>query len=587
MATFTSVQSGDFDDPTTWDIGASYPQSLDDFVIVATHTVTVPNGLTVTTQGTVGGTSSANRGVLSIADGGKLTLNGNLVLTDWNELRIAGGGELDINGNNVTVDNSTAEVNYINIVGTAGNRAKVSSSTAGSGNFQRDTGGGMPGIFLIDYCDFVDCGNIQIGNNFFSPNDFSVKHTVFVGCNTTTLGGFQHGDNDYILENIDFRDDRATTNIAIIQRSDGGAASGTGTQSITNITAVANTASILRWELDGVDRSNIVTDRVLHSSVIARGGIAKDSFFRMRTTAGGAIDNGGIDEVRDCYIFSDCDNPHTNSGALDIITRGVIEATYTQGYTDDGDHFIVSPTRSQDCIETVIIEAKSGVLMNALGSATSGTYNTTKCTLYGDYDAVYGSLCRTESGGSWGGTINLQSNLIVAQTTGARGFNIDTAGNDQITLMDYNAWFNVTDQYFGVTSATKTAGVTAGYGGNDINGEDPAFVDNTRNLAKWAGTVTATATADSGVSHLLKINGYNETSKTQVSGDIISETPRDLTDYVRAGFSPTNTAYQGTAHDGGDIGAVAVTEIVAGSAFGGIINGIKTGIKAGIYKGIK
>jgi hypothetical protein len=282
MALFTSVQTGDFNAASTWNVGSGFPGNMDTFAIGAGHVVTIPNGLAANTSGVVSGSNSANRGELVIADGGSLQLTGELDLNNWNHLQIDGGGELDLNGNNVTVDNSTAEVNKITIVGTANNRAKVSSSVIGTGNFQRDTGGGMPGIITVNYADFIDCGKIDIGDNYFSPNKLDVRNTVFVGCDETTLGGFQHGDNDYIISGVDFRDDRSSTlNIALIERTDGAAATGTGTQLIERITAVANTADRLRWQLDGVDRSAVVTDRVTHVSVNGRGGHLLDSFIRM------------------------------------------------------------------------------------------------------------------------------------------------------------------------------------------------------------------------------------------------------------------------------------------------------------------
>jgi hypothetical protein len=582
MALFTSVQTGDFNSSSTWDVGSGFPGSSDTFAIVATHVVTVPNALSATSSGTIGGSSDPNRGELVIEDGGLLTLNGDLVLTNWNHLQIDGGGELDIDGNNVTVDNSTANVNKITLVGTSLNRVKVSSSTVGVGNFQRDSGGGMPGWITIDYCDFIDCGKIEVGDNFFSPNKLDIQHTVFVGCDQPTLGGFQDGGNDYIISGIDVREDRSSTGYVMqVHRADGSNATGSGTQTIEKITADSNTATGIRWQVDGIDRTCVVTDRLLHTSVTGREYAVTKSLLRLPSASGSSIEDGGVDEISDSYLFSDGDNPHTISATVDLLQRGVIEATYAGGYTDDGDHFIVSTTRDQSVDSALVIDEHSGVLVNALGVAKTATYNATNCTLYGNYDSVYGALARNETGGSFAGTFNTQSNLVYSRVADARGFNIETAGDDQVTLMDYNAWFNVTDQYHGVTSATKTPGVTAGYGANDFNDIDPTFVDSTRNLASWGGLVTGTATADAAIDHLMTINGYNSTSKTQVAAEIVTDTPLDAVTWVRDGFAPTNTAYQGTSHDGGDVGAVAW---VAASTGGGTVGTLGSTVLSSIQK---
>jgi len=578
MALFTFVLTGDFEADSTWDVGSGFPGATDTFIIDIPGTVTVSTVLAAATSGQIGGTDVSNVGKLTIADGGKLTLNADLTLNNWNHLQIDGGGELDIDGNDVITTSNTPGAHILDIVGTAINRAKVSSSTVGVGDFKRSTGGGMASLITVNFNDFSGCGKIKLGDNIFEGHKLDIRNTVFVGCDEPFLGGFQHGNNDYILSGIDIRDDRSTTaNVGIIERTDGLAATGTGTQLIEKITAVANTASVFRWNVKGINRSKIVTDRIVHSSVTGRGYTVLDSFFRLKSTSAAILDNARFDILQDSYVFADGDNPH-GVGAAENLVNGVIEATYTVAFTDNGDHYILNTSFDETATGVLILEEKSGVFFNALSAAMASNYVMNHCTMVGNYNATYGSIARTEAGGSYTGTFSVQSNLTVSNLASARGFNLLTGGDDQVTLMDFNAWVDVTDQYSGVTSATKTPGVTVGYGGNDFNGIDPNFVDSTRNLAKWAGTVTASATADSAVEHLLKINGYNETSKTQVPDDIISEVPKDATDYVRAGYAPTNILYQGTAHDGGDVGAIAVV-----AAGGDIINNrISIGIGIGI-----
>jgi hypothetical protein len=122
--------------------------------------------------------------------------------------------------------------------------------------------------------------------------------------------------------------------------------------------------------------------------------------------------------------------------------------------------------------------------------------------------------------------------------------------------MDYNSWVDILTPYSGVTSATKTPGVDAGYGGNDLTASDPEFLDTSRNLAKWGLQETGTGTDVAAIDHLLAINGYDSASKSQLvaseSGALVS----DLVTYVRGGYAPTNSSYLTNSSIGSFIGAV-------------------------------
>lgn len=584
MALFTSVQTGDFDTASTWDVGSGFPGVADTFAIVATHTVTIPNALAANTTGNVDGSGTGTRGILVIADGGELKLTANMTVTNYNKLQFEAGSTFDLNGFDILTNTSSLDRNFFEFVGTPANRITVKSSVAGSGDISRTTGDGVAGIQDFQYIDFLDCGEIKIGNNF-SAMDFNAQWLLFDGCQKPTLGGFHELTQVYVIEHIDVRNSLATGDMLLVDHDIVG--TGSGTKSIDSITAVASgAATSMRWTIESLDRTNIVSDRILHTSVNGRGGDLVDSAVRMGTAGGATVDNGGLDAAVRCLLFSDSDNPHTTTGAINAFTDCVVNATYSLGYTDDGDHYILNA--AIDCISTgtLVIDDRSGVYFNALGGAKSSDYTGNNNTLIGNYD-VYGSLFRTEGGGSVTGTMDNYNNITYSRslTAGSRGYNFDAAtpAADQITNMDFNAWINIDDIYYGLTSATKTPGVTTGYGGNDLVDVDPEFFDDTRDFTSWAGIFASAATSDAGMEDLTSINGYDSINRTQDPALITSNTVADMVSWIRAGFAPTNPLYEASGLGGVDIGAIPY-QAAGGGGTGAIVKSIVTSLVRPIIK---
>jgi hypothetical protein len=82
---------------------------------------------------------------------------------------------------------------------------------------------------------------------------------------------------------------------------------------------------------------------------------------------------------------------------------------------------------------------------------------------------------------------------------------------------------------------------------------DPQFVDPTRNLITWYRTAkgqasTGTDAGDVAAALSYLVDHWHDGGSTHVMTDLKS--------WVSAGYAPTNPAYIGTAHDGGDRGAV-------------------------------
>jgi hypothetical protein len=176
-------------------------------------------------------------------------------------------------------------------------------------------------------------------------------------------------------------------------------------------------------------------------------------------------------------------------------------------------------------------------------------------------------IARSESRA--GSVTSFKSNLFYRSGTASTQYAIFRAGgtiaNDAIvnsegaSAADYNALVGVAscpaDAY---EAPNDQANGTPYYlplsvapGTHDINA-DPGFVAPTRNLATWDASKGGSGTIAGAIA---RIQADPTLTKT------------DLIPWVRAGFAPTNVAYDGTAHDGGDIGAVdyeaPATEVVA------------------------
>lgn len=585
MALFTAVASGNYDDPATWDVGSGYPGASDTFAIGAGFTVTVPEALTVSSTGQLSGSGSDTRGSLVI--NGNLTLTGNLDLQEYNHVQVNGGGVLDIDGFSLVAATTSSQnsVNSLQIQGTIDNRATLRSSTIGVGDIK------YHGPIVLNYADIIDTGEWTVASQFYSGNNTLIEWVVFDGCAHISFGTLCHWDNDWTIRHLDFRNSRSATRymakIGINRTS--GTSPGIGTQNdISHITAqISGSVDRFEWQLEDMPKHYIVMDRVTDYSVTRSNPLKTKSFTRLNSTDR-TIEQGFCSEHRDCYAFSEVDNPHTYI-LVGSVTRGVIEATYGDGYTDAGDHYILSSSNNRTITDALILEKQTGVLLNALGSDKTAIYEAVNCTLYGNYDAAYGALFRTESGGSVSGSVNMYSNLIynLGTNTDAWGMNIDNGLEDQVNEMDFNAWWNFGDPYHGATSATKTAGTTGGYGGNDLLDVDPVFNDTSRDFAAWAGFITGTATVDAGVNHLLKLNGYDSSIKSQTSANVINETPMDAIEWVRVGFIAESTSYEdGTGHTGtNNIGMTQVNPEKTVTADSSVVPGATLSVSASGFGG--
>ena len=573
MVDYVKVNDGAWNLAASWDIGSGWPTSAADTAMMADYDTEIPFGVSIICGAiTMTGVDAANRSRL--IQNGDLEITGNITLNAWNEWLRAPGTLLEINGNDALLTSNVTNHNRLVWVGTPTNRVRTTSSVPGTGRIWHSSAVGHCHVDMqyLDFIDIAGLGGVNesqgIGENFnFTSGEFvNVENFTFTGCRESSFGGFNHIDATQIIR---YGDVRAGLNIGTyaLYISDAFVSSvGNGTIISSNLTfdTTVNSYSLqLKTRRPMTAGVCVFSNAPFHFLIDGDNSPdIEDSFSYVGDTAYGPteIAIGAAGQCTNMYVINERNNPKPFNILFSSIQNPVVELTWVGTYDDDGDLFILAPTTPTALEHGLVIDERSCVLFNALGAVMSSIYNGHHNTLIGNYDAAYGSLCRTESGGSFSGTLNMNSNIIFNKTpvAGSLGFNFAAAipPDDMVTEMDFNCWYGIDDPYHGVTSATKIPGVTVGYGGNDIT-DNPDFLDITRSAAQYdllqglgAGTVASL------LSDMLNINGYDDATKTQIAANASPRRPLDLHTWVRGGAAPTNIVFQDAGHDGVTIGAV-------------------------------
>jgi len=568
---YVKVNGGAWNLAASWDIGVGWPSSGADTASMANYDTEIPVGVSITCGAiTMTGTSAISRTRLNL--NGSLEITADMTLNSWNEFNIAGGAVLELGGNDVLFTSNVGNRNRLVWIGTSLSRVKVRSSIAGSGRIHM-TGVAFQCHVDMDYIDFVDIAGLGgdwnsrgIGDNFtFTAGEtIRLEHFTFTGCGASAIGGNLHANATQIIRYGDIRNPSTSSySLHVVDTNE--MSLGTGTIALSHITFDSDaTNKGLRLgtrRLPAMEVMVFSNTPYFAITVSGHDPDVTDSFFHINAGfTGTSIAEGASGSCVDSYVIHEKNNPKPFNAIFSEITRPVMELVWTDSYTDDGDLCILSPSSPLTVSHGLVLDEKSCVLGNALGSAMADIYNFFNCTLVGNYDAAYGSIFRTESGGSVTGTLNLTNTIIYNKTpvVGSLGFNFDAAvpADDQVTSMDSQCWYQIDDKYHGVTSATKTAGVTVGYGGNDIE-EDPEFFDVTRSAANWDLTQgLGVGTVASVVADMLNINGYDDATKSQIAANASPRRPIDLHAWVRDGYRTTNVLLANTGEGGVTIGAM-------------------------------
>ncbi len=407
----------------------------------------------------------------------------------------------------------------------------------------------------IQFVSFQNTGSIKF------ENETLIEHCVFdgnadiaVGTTTTPL------NTDILIEASDFRNQINTTVLKISSSS--GDSIGRYQIKRNSFYYTTKKVILLNKRNGCLFTENVVYNMELGNLIgtnwnIAGGHTYSKNFLssdqsvtNYRTLAV----NGGAPPVTfdNNYCYYDVLNPHpftiTNSGSTgtDHYTNNILEVEFN---FDGANLFNANSARPVEVSHNIHIG--SGSLCNTVGGDARQpiTINNNTCysTLAGN--AGDGLLFLSESGPSTG-TIDIFNNIVTGATDPESAVNSIT-GIQDITYSDYNSFFNVTTHYEHVNVISGQL--------NDIT-ENPKFLHSTRNLFMWDISKGGAGTKANVVNSFAGVNGYNGATKKQ-SDPPAGYFPWDLITWVRYGFTPTNTALQGTGREGVDIGAVSFSTV--------------------------
>ncbi len=567
MAAIASTQAGDWDLTSTW-VGGVKP--------VAGDTVTIDHAVTVDTT-EVCGTSPSDTTVvlqlnadLTIADGGSLEVRGNLSQSSG-DMIVSAGGILEFNATNATPSSTTykwqigtagSQGNKLICNGSSGNRAIVRSNSGGGNAFVEAGVFTRSGWIEASFTDFTRMGDGT--NDFIQPMlTGGGDQSWLLNCRLDACGRIKMNTAPNADSTFRFEDNNSLNSV------------GAGGQLISVYAFnghTGGTKSFLRNYCDieahlnhpnGYDiQDNVFNDELTWNE--SSGAIGSFERNLIRRTLATVISNYA-DVALDSYLLLD----HTSANP-----QGLTHASPNSGkvYTHDGTIFeyagtstegemIVVPTASAAwtlkvlrCITIPNSDGSQiGKLVSALGDVNvtiefeNNTYKVTSASS-GDSGLVLG----VTYAGQADMVSKFRSNLAWDDAAGG-GFKVTdasaTVGMITEALCDFNAGYNVSAGIEGNGYDTDLVGTEGtDFGANDVNDIAPNFVDDTRDMAAWDSSLGGAGT---------RANAMVELAKLNLASHDAAYTPAALHAYVKAGFAPQASEYDGAAHDSGTIGAVA------------------------------
>jgi hypothetical protein len=570
-AAFTAKATGNWSasGQTTWnEVGV--PGS-GDTVTIGAFTITVDVDTTV-------GTSPNNN-----------TTNVITLSSATSKLIVATGVTLTVLGNRTAVNSSTYQMN-------AGSTLVFDASASGGTPVYRDQNGaytiyqyngtaGSPvtvqsplgynwilgGSFYLStftYTNFTRHGSVS---TTFVAGDTSITHCVWDSTIFFLLKPIDATANIVVTDNVFQNSVGSGSPVAVVFRIDASTTAGTRTVA-RNVFDKSVTFNLSGYAIDN-NYFGEAFDFGSGSGALASsftGNLVNQSLSRSASPSY----RGTTPVANNYFTYSTAGgNPHflgaTAAGGDLTVSGNIFEQTGTYA-TDIGD--AVFPG-SDGSARTITVDNNIVLPISFTGdTATSGTV----ATLYGvdatrtvkaRHNTIAGAnpnnsaaIAVAEGGSGHAGELaEWKSNLVWSASTSTQhsASRISGTTNGVIAAAgaDYNFRWNINigdngrgyDDYAGNlnlwTGAAATTGAAAASNVDDHGVvADPGFIDPTRNIAKWSAYRGGAATTAAGLAMLRA-----DPTLTGLS----------LLPWVRTGFTPTNPAYQATAHDGTTPGAVS------------------------------
>lgn len=546
-AAFTSAADGNWSDDATWS-GSGVPGNGDTVTIGAGHDITVDVSTTIgDSPGTAANVITVNTtGTITVAASVTLTIKGCVQMEDGNFTMNAGSiVEFQVpTGVRYWFRTGKAHSDTCRIIinGSSGSRCAF-RSTSGAGIAYIDSQGFFTNSLIqAEYCDFTRIGDAT--EDFCEPvmngsgQDFYLRNCTIISCGNLDTADI-NTNSSFELTNCIW-----TTTV------------GAKPIELTNTSALAGgeTRSIVGCSFDKVAEFFATTGLTVTNTYFAEGisstagtgyVLFEDNFVRKTTQASVTM----YGTVTDCYWFKESvSNPHF-LGLADSLSTNVTGTVFEYAGTHtDGDCILVNAgtTAVSRTISGCIVLPNgagntSGTLFSALGDADV-TFTANHNTYFNNIAGTGPAIAETYTGHA-GMLASFQSNLAWSDTAAEAEILQDSstndAVNDYVTDLGYNGVWNGRATLYDLDVANDVANdLTA----NDVSG-DPDFVDENRDLAAWDASLGGAGTASAALARIA--------ADPMLIDDCVT--------WVKAGFVVRNSAFNGTAHDSGVIGAMGYT----------------------------
>ncbi len=570
MATIASVQSGGWSTPATW-AGGTVPGNGD--IAEIGHAITVDVNAAIGTSpeaGTDAVTFTAAV-TLTIAAGVQLTVCGDMTMIHASNLQMDAGSILEFDASQAGSPSTTHYELHLGTISWAQTHLVANGTAVNKCHVRSNASGGNASIAL--YPTRLAHGQIQATHVNFSnlgsssqpsvgtldPQNNSANRIYFDDCNFDNCGEvrlYTTVDGDYLrFQRTTFTNSLATNNIYCSFAGN----LATGERLIDNCVFDAVLRLVPPTDLT-ITNCIIYEDPVYNSAgtwALFSGNLLRKS---------GSSTSNVYGDMTDCFLLQAWAGSNSHGWAMrgewPVTFDGLaIQALGTGNAADMIQPINPSAARTYTIKNCILLPSVDDEWVGSFLSATSCGANSTLVIEHNTY--VTGGSGTAETGvkvgegyaGHAGMIGSLKSNIAFYKTPN-NGYKLQRMATSTVQDIvaaadaDYNCGHNLaTGELKGYNAATTPPTLwSSGTGGaNDID-VNPGFVDATRNLATWDDSLGGTGTTANAVAELLKLNDSDWNSNYSVA---------NLLAYVRGGFAPTNSALDGTAHDGGDIGAVA------------------------------
>jgi hypothetical protein len=552
MAVFNSKANGNWSSggQTTW-TQTGVPGD-GDTVSISGHRIIVD------TNTTIGNLPSSGVNVIDLYTTGALVVNTGVILTIRGCFQGQNSGLTQEAGSTVRYEVPSGvrywhrtgrthnEVGKIVINGTSGNRATFES--VGTGVAYIDYNGFLRNSLMeATYCDFKRIGDSV--EKFVEPYlntvnlNFWLRNCTVSGCGSLATPTNMHSGAGFELSNTIFTDSAATRSAEI----------NTADSPSGLVPRLVSGCSFDKQVDFFAIRGFVIVNNYFNAgfSSTSASGVPGWTFYNNFVTKTFTSSLNYLDSVSGCYFYQKEGGSNPHFVQPPVVRNYIISGCIWEHAGDSivGDGIVMSSPSfpiTGTIVNNIVLPNPFGntscTLFSALGNSNI-TFSAEHNTYFNNLAGTSAQIAETYSGHS-GMLRSFRSNLAWSATAGTAEILGDSSTNDApsgyITNCGYNGVWNGSSILYEVNPGV----ITNSFTGFDVAG-NPNFKDRTRNLSTWGAYM-----------------GTDGSSGAALT--LISQNPTlipSLVSWVRSGFIVRNSAFNGTAHDSGVIGAMGYQQL--------------------------